>query len=74
MEITAQLLAKWTPLMSYGDAKKIVENWSKVDGKAPHINTVRTALKTGKCSDKVLAGISRFYNQKLEKMKEVGNV
>lgn len=66
MEITQHLWSKWSPFMSYGDAKRIVDKWDAQDGPAPHINTVRRAFKMRKCSDKVFAGISRFYKAKME--------
>lgn len=66
MTITTQLWNDWSPYMSYGDAKRIVEKWDAQDGNPPHINTIRRALKERRCSDKVFAGISRFYKRKME--------
>jgi hypothetical protein len=66
MQIPPKVLKKWEALKSEGDPQKIAET---VAGGCTS-QTIRNAFRTGKCSDEIFKAIGKFYEEKLELIKE----
>jgi len=69
MQIPVKALEKWNLLKSEGDPIKILEAYEEKNGESVHLETIRLAMRTGKCSDEVFEAIATFYNEKFEKVK-----